>query len=98
MSPFATLNLFHNCFGYLTTPSLSTTQKCHKIIKIWLVAIGKILSEHVKGLRLNAGRSRDGFACLLYGNLAFTSSGLALKFCGKILKTTTPKNFTVLKH
>lgn len=86
MSPFATLNLFHNCFGYLTTPSSSTTQKCHKIIKIWLVAIGKILSEHVKGLRLNAGRSRDGFACLLYGNLAFTSSGLALKFCGKILK------------
>gem|GEM_PF-1741649 len=26
------------------------------------------------------------WSCLLYGNLAFTSSGLALKFCGKILK------------
>ena len=64
MSPFATLNLFHNCFGYLTTSSLSQRRN----------------------------------AILLYGNLAFTSSGLALKFFGKILKTTTPKNFTVLKH
>ena len=36
------------------------------------------------------------WSCLLYGNLAFTFSGLALKFCGKILKTTTPKNFTFI--
>ena len=63
-----------------------------------MVAIGKILSEHVKELHLNVNLSRDGFARLLYGNLAFTSSGLALKFCGKNSKTTASKNFTVLKH
>ena len=62
MSPFATLNLFHNCFGYLI---------------------------------------------LLYGNLAFTFLGLALKFCGKILKLLRLRilefyrfkalNFTILR-
>ena len=47
------------------------------------------------------------WSCLLYGNLTFTYSGLALKFCGKILKLLRLRilefyrfkalNFTILR-
>ena len=86
ISPFATLNLFCNCFGYLTTPSSSTTQKCHKILKTLLVTRREILSEHVKGLRLNISWFRGGSSCLLDGNLVFAVLWFSAKFCGRILK------------